>query len=120
LRIFRPWPQAQALGVQPLPGAGGDWPWVEIVSSHAGATGALVRALCAAGVRGVVVSATGNGTVHEELEAALLEAQAQGVKVLRSTRCGSGRVMAKPADVLPSAEELTPPKARVELMLQLL
>lgn len=120
LRIFRPWPQAQAADLQALPSPGADWPWVEIVSSHAGATGAAVRALCAAGVRGVVVAATGNGTVHHELEAALLEAQAQGVKVLRSTRCGSGRVMAKPADVLPSADELTPAKARVELMLQLL
>jgi hypothetical protein len=29
-------------------------------------------------------------------------------------------VMEKPADVLPSADELTPAKARVELMLQLL
>lgn len=120
LRMFRPWPQAQAIGVQALPAEGASWPWVEIVSSHVGATGELVRALCTAGVRGVVVAATGNGTVHQGLEAALLEAQSDGVKVLRSTRCSNGRVMEKPADVLPSADELTPAKARVELMLQLL
>jgi L-asparaginase len=76
-----------------------------------------VRALCASGVHGLVVAATGNGTLHRDLEAALLEAQAQGVRVLRSSRCLNGRVLAQADDALPSADDLTPVKARIELML---
>jgi L-asparaginase len=68
-------------------------------------------------VQGLVVAATGNGTLHHELEAALLEAQANGVRVLRSSRCLNGRVLGKADDRLPSADDLTPVKARVELML---
>ena len=121
LRLFRPWPQAEALGLGGLPYAdASEWPQVEIVTSHAGASGAVVRALCGIGVRGLVVAATGNGTLHHDLEAALLEAQAQGVAVLRSTRCRDGRVLGTSPDTLPSADDLTPEKARVELMLGLM
>lgn len=52
------------------------WPRVEIVMNHAGAGGAVVGALQAQGVHGLVVACTGNGTVHHALEAALLQAQA--------------------------------------------
>jgi L-asparaginase len=117
---WRAWPQEQALGVQWLPVEADAWPQVEIVTSHVGASGTLVRAACEIGVQGLVVAATGNGTVHHTLEAALLEAQAQGVTVWRSSRCGNGRVIARADDALPSAGELTPAKARVELILQLL
>jgi L-asparaginase len=92
---------------------------VEIVSSHAGATGAAVRDLVAGGVRGLVVAGTGNGTVHRSLAAALHEAQAAGVRVLRSTRCRDGRVIGGDPS-LAAADDLTPEKARVELILQLL
>ncbi len=85
-----------------------DWPRVEIVVSHAGASGAVVRALCADGVDGLLVAATGNGTLHHEIEAALLTAQAQGVAVRRS------------AQGLPGAGDLSPVKARIELMLALM
>lgn len=117
---WRAWPQGEALGLQWLPVEADAWPQVEIVTSHAGASGALVRAACEIGVQGLVVAATGNGTVHAALEAALLEAQDQGVTVWRSSRCGNGRVIGRADDVLPSAGELTPVKARVELILQLL
>jgi len=117
LRRFRPWPQGIAMGAERLPADVSTWPRVEIVTSHAGASGAVVRALCAGGAQGLVVAATGNGTLHHEVEAALREAQAQGVRVLRSSRCLNGRVLAQADDVLPSADDLTPVKARVELML---
>ena len=121
LRQFRPWPQAEALGLGVLPpGDASDWPQVEIVTSHAGASGAVVRALCSFGVRGLVVAATGNGTLHQDLEAALLEAQSRGVAVLRSTRCRDGRALGTGHDTLPSADDLTPEKARVELVLGLM
>jgi L-asparaginase len=65
------------------------------------------------------VAGTGNGTVHAALEAALADAQAGGLKVLRASRCAGGVVGDDPA-ALPSADGLTPAKARVNLLLQLL
>jgi L-asparaginase len=120
LRLFRPWPAGDAIGVAALPDDPAAWPQVEIVSSHAGAGGSVVRALCEAGVRGLVAAGTGNGTLHRTLEAALLQAQAQGVHVLRSTRCANGRVLPTGADALRGADDLPPAKARVELLLRLL
>ena len=97
------------------------WPRVEIVMSHAGAGGAVVRALLAArAVDGLVLATTGNGTVHHELEAAALAAQGTGVAVLRATRCSAGRILPRPDEVLPHAGGLSPVKARVALLLQLL
>ena len=107
-----------------------DWPRVEIVVSHAGARGALVDTLlrerqadAAAATRlaGLVVAATGNGTLHHALEAALLRAQAAGVAVLRATRCAEGRILARPGTApLRDAGDLTPVKARIALMLELI
>lgn len=120
LRLFRAWPQGHALGLAALPADGAPWPRVEIVMSHAGADGAIVRAVCESGAQGLVIAATGNGTLHHALEAALIEAQAGGVRVLRSTRCHDGRVLPTAGAALASSDDLTPVKARVELLLQLL
>lgn len=94
-------------------------PWVEVVHSHAAACAKAVQVLVQAGVQGLVVAATGNGTVHAALEPALLEAMAHGVRVVRSTRCLEGAVVAQAAGAIP-AHPLTPDKARVDLMLDLL
>jgi len=96
------------------------WPRVEIVVSHAGASGVLVDALVRDGVDGLVVACTGNGTLHRDLEAALLRAQGRGVRVVRSTRCAEGRVLPKPGDALPDSQGLSPVKARISLLLELL
>ena len=96
------------------------WPWVEIVMNHAGASGRAVDALVREGVQGLVVACTGNGTIHHDLEAALVRAQNAGVRVVRSTRCAEGQVLPKPGDVLPVSQGLSPVKARVALMLDLL
>ena len=117
LRQLRAWPQAR--GASALED-GTPWPRVEIVLSHAGATGATVQALVRDGVRGIVVAGTGNGTLHEALESALLAAQAQGVAVRRTSRCLQGRVLPHAGDRLPAAEGLTPVKARIALMLELM
>ena len=105
---------------------GGAWPRVEIVVSHAGAGAAVVDALMAPSpqaqpLAGLVVAATGNGTVHRLLESALLEAQARGVRVLRATRCHGGQVLSGPVPAsLPHASGLSPVKARIQLMLELM
>lgn len=95
------------------------WPRVEIVMNYAGASGDIVRALTGQGIDGLVVAGTGNGTLHHALEAALLEAQAAGVKVVRSTRCADARVLPHAGDKLPGST-LSPVKARVAMLLQLL
>ena len=120
LRLVRAWPPVSPR--PPLLGrveAAAQWPRVEIVFSHAGATGETVQALVAHGVQGIVVAATGNGSVHRELMPALLDAQRKGVKVLRATRCAEGTIITKPGDELP-ATHLSPVKARIKLMLGLL
>ena len=96
------------------------WPWVEIVMNHAGASGRAVDALVREGVQGLVVACTGNGTIHHDLEAALVRAQNAGVRVVRSTRCAEGQLLPKPGDALPASQGLSPVKARVALMLDLL
>lgn len=96
------------------------WPRVEIVLSHAGATGRAVELLAADGVDGIVVAATGNGTLHHRLQAALEQAQAGGTAVRVSTRCPLGRVLPRPDGTLPDARGMGPVKARVDLLLELL
>ncbi len=102
------------------------WPRVEIVTSHAAADGWLVDAMLAGAealgdpLRGVVVAGTGNGSVHQALEAALMRAQAAGVEVRRASRCAGSRMVANPAARLPDGGGLSPVKARIALMLELL
>lgn len=125
LRAVRDWPGGQpAIDVT---GPIGAIPRVEIVLSHAGARGAVVDALvrerqagAADAVQGLVLAATGNGTLHHALEAAALRAEAEGIVVLRATRCLDGRILPKPTDVLRDAGGLSPVKARIALMLELL
>ena len=105
--------------------AGAAWPVVEIVTSYASASRTAVDALVAAGVHGIVVAGTGNGSIHASVQAALADARAHGIAVVRASRVGSGHVMrngAAPDDALGfvSAGSLNPYKARVLLMLALL
>jgi L-asparaginase len=117
LRRFRDWPTGEPLGLDGVDRAAADWPWVEIITSHAGARGDVVRALQAAGVQGLVVAATGNGAVHQALAEALREAEAAGIPVWRSTRCGSGALV---GDEAGPAAAMSPWQARLELQLRLL
>ena len=104
------------------------WPRVEIVLSHAGATAAIVHALMgpvpagAAPLRGLVVAGTGNGTVHRVLDEALRDAQSHGIRVVRSTRCAWGAIVAASgaSEALPHFDGLSPVKSRIALMLELL
>jgi L-asparaginase len=126
LRLLRNWPSAHiGKGEAAMKTIASDaldraWPRVDIVLNYAGADGRAVRALVADGVEGLVVAGTGNGSLHHALEAALLEAQAGGVQVVRSTRCLDGRVLPHAGDVLADSQGLSPVKARVALMLALL
>jgi L-asparaginase len=120
LRRFRDWPRGTPLGLEALRDV--DWPRVEIVTSHAGARGALVDALVAQGVDGLVAAGTGNGTLHHALETALRRAAAQGVAVRRATRVAAGAVLATASDEgdWPVSGALSAVQARIELMLELM
>lgn len=120
LRMLRAWPAGAPLLEVARLRPPQHWPRVEIVMNHAGADGGIVRALLAHGVDGLVAAGTGNGTLHHRLEDALLQAQAQGVAVRRASRCVQGRVIPTPRDRLPHAEGLSPVKARVALLLELM
>ncbi len=108
--------------------AAADWPRVEIVTSHAGADGRLIDLLVADGAKGIVVAATGNGTIHWSMEAALFRAGRAGVAVVRATRCAEGRVIStgnvaragEAESQLAHAADLTPVKARISLMIALI
>ena len=128
LRMVRAWPSGNGAVPHPLRAyrQATRWPRVEIVMSYAGADGCVVDALLehahATGeaLDGIVVAGTGNGTVHQDLEAALLRARARGVVVVRSTRCSKGRVLSTEKDTLPDAEGLSPVKARIAMMLRMM
>jgi L-asparaginase len=121
VRLLREWPQSSdARPVLQRVEKAAAWPRVEIVLSHAGAGGALVDALAGQAVQGLVVAGTGNGSVHRDLEAALRRAAAAGVKVVRSSRCPQGRILARPDDAFADSAGLSPVKARIALMLDLL
>ncbi len=130
LRMFRPWPGAvgqgthDAAALQRLLGVA-TLPRVELIFSHANADGEMVRALlghsAATGrLRGIVVAGTGNGTVHDDLLAALKHAQASGVEVVVASRCAQGRVVPHSGQPLPDSAGLAPVKARLALALKLL
>ncbi|MES2530591.1 MAG: asparaginase [Pseudomonadota bacterium] len=132
IRLLRGWP-TDASGCVPPNTSGvigldpADWPRVEILMSHAGAGAGLVDALISErrvgkpdAARGLVLAATGNGTLHRALEEAAIRAQSAGMLVVRATRCTQGRILPKSGDVLRDAGALTPVKARVALMLELM
>ena len=68
---------------------------------------------------GIVVAATGNGTISKELEIALQKAETAGVTVWRSTRCTFGALIGKADVQFGDSGGLSPVKARIALMLQL-
>ena len=103
---------------------------VEIVSSYAGADGRLIRSLVdEGGVGGIVVAGLGLGSVPGVMFDAIEEARSAGVPVVISTRVPTGRVFPRggsrgSALYLRSigcvlADNLTPQKARILLMLAL-
>ncbi|MCA0439682.1 MAG: asparaginase [Proteobacteria bacterium] len=96
------------------------WPRVEIILSHAGSDGALVDWLVQGGARGIVVAATGNGTLHQALERALERAVAAGVQVRVASRCPLGRMLDLHDAPWQDAGGLSPVKARVSLLLELM
>ena len=120
LRALRPWPTMACHEAASRLSDPAGWPVVDIVLSHAHADGRIIDALVAAGTRGIVIAGTGNGSVHRSLTAAAQRALAQGVRVVRASRCWAGGVVGEDPGALPTYGVLTPVQARIELMLDLM
>lgn len=122
VRTFRAWPDEPLHPAASLLPAADAWPVVDIVTSHAGARGAALDALVAAGARGIVIAGTGNGGVHHTLAAAARRAQEAGVVVRRASRCLLGGIVGESETLahIPSTGALTPVQARIELQLDLI
>jgi L-asparaginase len=117
LRRFRDWPQGEALGAALLPEDASRWPWVEVLASHAGADARALDAWRAAGLQGLVLACTGNGTLNRTLEAPVQALKDAGVPVWRTTRCAQGRIVGAGDE---PAAALSPWAARIEMMLTLM
>lgn len=97
-------------------------PEVDIVYSYAGARGHMIHALIESDVKGIVVAGTGAGRCSAEEEKALAEAAKKDIKIVMSSRYGSGRVVPlekyQYLNVI-TADNLPPHKARILLMVAL-
>ncbi|HEY6087748.1 MAG TPA: asparaginase [Burkholderiaceae bacterium] len=121
VRVLRSLPVARnAIGLEAIDRNPDDWPRVEIVLNHVGASAALVDVLLAQRVAGLIAAGTGNGTLSAALEAGLRRAARSGVRVLRASRCADGPVLGGDDVELVGAGVLSAVQARVELLLQLL
>ena len=112
------------------------WPRVELIFNHSGADGQIVKDLLQANVltksvaqiqvsaasmiEGIVVAATGSGTLNHDLELALNEAQKAGLWVARTSRCAFGVADPDKHPSIPSLHNLSPVQGRVAMILGLL
>ena len=108
-------------------------PRVDVLMTYQGAPGDLITAAVDAGARGLVIAAAGAGSPSRHQRDALTYAYERGVFVVVGTRTGSGRVAPRRSqgDKPPTREEalrrryriaaqdLSPLKARILLMLAL-
>lgn len=100
-----------------------EWPWVEILTSHAGARAETVAQWLKSDVRGLVVAGSGMGGFHDAWVEPLDKAMGQGIALVRTTRTGAGRILPNIPEADTSgcraASALTAPRARIALQLAL-
>ena len=95
------------------------WPWVEVIMNHVQASSKVVDLLVNAGVKGIVVAGTGNGSVGTELKEGLMRAQQAGVQIRVASRCNQGPVIVTASHNFSVLAGLNPVKARVALILDM-
>ncbi|NYT84889.1 asparaginase [Pollutimonas harenae] len=97
-------------------------PLVDILYDHQSAGLHLYEAAINAGVQGIVIAGSGNGSLSPKAEKGARLAKQYGVACVRSSRTGSGIVTSSQNDArrgLIAAHALNPQKARILLMLSL-
>ncbi|MBE2294235.1 MAG: type II asparaginase [Phycisphaerales bacterium] len=99
-------------------------PKVDIVYGYANVTRTPVDALVAAGAKGIIHAGVGDGSIHNAVKPALIEARQKGVIVVRGSRVGNG-IVARNGEANDDeldfvvSDTLNPQKARILLMLAL-
>jgi L-asparaginase len=106
----------------PIPN-GEEWPWVEILTSHAGARPETIARYLGSGVQGLVLAGSGIGGFHDAWLTPLAEAASQGIALVRTSRTGSGSTYPDIPEKDPvgcmASGSLTAPRARIALQLSL-
>ncbi|MBU3594172.1 asparaginase [Polynucleobacter sp. 71A-WALBACH] len=106
----------------PIPNEG-EWPWVEILTSHAGARPETITQWLNSAVKGFVVAGSGQGGFHDAWAQPLNQAMTQGIAVVRTTRTGAGETLRNIPEVdalgCCASGSLTAPRARIALQLAL-
>lgn len=116
---FQPVASAPSFDVNQLPEPA-HWPWVEIMLNHVQADPRHVDVLQKAGIDGLVLAGTGNGSIGNHLKEALLRAQTAGVEVRIASRCNQGPVIPTSSHAFQVSDGLNPVKTRVALLLELM
>jgi L-asparaginase len=97
-------------------------PRVDIIYTYAGADGALIEAAVNQKAEGIVIAGFPTGSGTPAMDEAVKRVAEKGIAVVMTNRGGMGRVTdtrAKEARPLIWGDNLTPPKARILLMLAL-
>ncbi len=99
------------------------WPWVEILTSHAGARSETITLWLNSQVKGLVLAGSGMGGFHDAWKDSLRAAVKQGAALVRTTRTGAGATMTdipeKDLEGCLASGTLSAPRARIALQLAL-
>jgi len=71
-----------------------EWPWVEILTSHAGARSETITHWLNSKVKGLVLAGSGTGGFHDAWKDSLVAAVKHGIALVRTTRTGAGETLA--------------------------
>lgn len=100
-----------------------EWPWVEILTSHAGARPETITQWLSSKVKGLVIAGSGMGGFHDAWKDSLVAAVKRGIALVRTTRTGAGETLPNiPEKDLAgclASGSLSAPRARIALQLSL-
>ena len=108
----------QAASTEDVPIPEGEWPWVEILTSHSGARPQMVELFIHSGIEGLVLAGTGFGGLHQAWNEPLKRAAGSGMALVTTSRTGAGLVLDSSSDGINSGS-LSAPRARIALQLAL-
>jgi L-asparaginase len=101
----------------------GEWPWVEILTSHAGARSETINLWSDSQVKGLILAGTGMGSLHDDWLEPLKRAASKGIALVRTSRTGSGSTLPnlpeKDLSGCLASGGLSAPRARIALQLAL-
>ena len=114
----------QALWTEDLPiPKENEWPWVEILTSHAGARSETITQWLGSKVKGLVLAGSGMGGFHDAWKDSLVAAVKHGIALVRTTRTGAGATLSnlpeKDISGCLASGSLSAPRARIALQLSL-